>query len=73
MGTQRRRSDQEWCRVFLHNEHIIIEAAKETLGVAFGTTKTHTTRRESWWLREEVQSKLAVKQAMFRELLSCQE
>ncbi|GKA99692.1 craniofacial development protein 2 [Tanacetum coccineum] len=52
---------------------IIKDAAKETLGVAIGTSKTHTARRESWWLCEEVQAIVAVKQARFRELLSCRE
>ncbi|GKE23060.1 hypothetical protein Tco_1434572, partial [Tanacetum coccineum] len=32
---------------------IIKDAAKDALGVAIGTSKTHTTRRESWWLCEE--------------------
>ncbi|GJV42344.1 RNA-directed DNA polymerase, eukaryota, reverse transcriptase zinc-binding domain protein [Tanacetum coccineum] len=54
-------------------EGIIKDAAKDTLGVAIGTSKTHTARRESWWLCEEVQSIVAVKQARFRELLSCRE
>ncbi|GJX21405.1 cell division control protein 6 homolog B-like protein [Tanacetum coccineum] len=35
--------------------------------------KTHTTRRESWWLCEDVQSKVTVKQARFREFLLCRE
>ncbi|GJX99860.1 hypothetical protein Tco_0356879 [Tanacetum coccineum] len=48
-------------------------AAKDTLGVAIRTSKTHTARRESWWLCEEVQAIVAVKQARFRELLSCRE
>ncbi|GJR12096.1 hypothetical protein Tco_0794748 [Tanacetum coccineum] len=52
---------------------IIKDTAKDTLGVAIGTSKTHTARRESWWLCEEVQSIVAVKQVRFRELLSCQE
>ncbi|GJU92645.1 ataxia telangiectasia mutated family protein [Tanacetum coccineum] len=52
---------------------IIKDAAKDTLGVAIGTSKTHTARRESWWLGEEVQSKVAAKQSRFKELLSCQE
>ncbi|GKB79394.1 hypothetical protein Tco_0946289 [Tanacetum coccineum] len=51
----------------------IKEAAKNTLGVAIGSSKTHTARRESWWLCEEVQSKVTAKQARFRELLSCRE
>ncbi|GKC07436.1 craniofacial development protein 2, partial [Tanacetum coccineum] len=52
---------------------IIRDAAKDSLGEALGSSKTHTARRESWWLCEEVQSKVAEKQARFRELLSCQE
>ncbi|GJU78561.1 hypothetical protein Tco_1275631 [Tanacetum coccineum] len=52
---------------------IIKDAAKDTIGVAISTSKTHTTRRESWWPRKEAQSKAAVKHARFRELLSCQE
>ncbi|GKE47080.1 craniofacial development protein 2, partial [Tanacetum coccineum] len=39
---------------------IIKDAAKATLGVAIGTSKTHTARRESWWLYENVQSIVAV-------------
>ncbi|GJX23374.1 hypothetical protein Tco_0227819 [Tanacetum coccineum] len=52
---------------------IIRDAAKDSFGEALGSSKTHTARRESWWLCEEVQSKVAEKQARFRELLSCQE
>nr|GEU82773.1 hypothetical protein [Tanacetum cinerariifolium] len=52
---------------------IIKDATKDSFGVAIGTSKTHTARRESWWLCEEVQSKVAKKQARFKELLTCQE
>ncbi|GJR12094.1 cleavage/polyadenylation specificity factor, 25kDa subunit [Tanacetum coccineum] len=52
---------------------IIKDAVKDTLGVAIRISKTHTARRESWWLCEEVQSIVVVKQARFRELLSCRE
>ncbi|GKB80367.1 retrovirus-related pol polyprotein LINE-1, partial [Tanacetum coccineum] len=52
---------------------IIRDAAKDSLGEALGSSKTHMARRESWWLCEEVQSKVAEKQARFRELVSCQE
>nr|GEY98249.1 hypothetical protein [Tanacetum cinerariifolium] len=48
---------------------IIKDAEKEILGVAIGTSKTHTARRESWWQSEEVQSKVAKKQARFKELI----
>ncbi|GKA90837.1 retrovirus-related pol polyprotein LINE-1 [Tanacetum coccineum] len=54
-------------------ESIIKDASKDSFGVAIGTSKTHTTRRVSWWLCEEVQSKVAEKQARFRELLSWRE
>ncbi|GJW90769.1 retrovirus-related pol polyprotein LINE-1 [Tanacetum coccineum] len=52
---------------------IIKDATKDSLGEALGSSKTHTARRESWWVCEEVQYKVAEKQARFRELLSCQE
>ncbi|GKB39878.1 putative ribonuclease H-like domain-containing protein [Tanacetum coccineum] len=52
---------------------IIRDAAKDSLGEALGSSKIHTARRESWWLCEKVQYKVAEKQARFRELLSCQE
>ncbi|GJR80123.1 retrovirus-related pol polyprotein LINE-1 [Tanacetum coccineum] len=42
---------------------IIKDAAKDTLGVAIWTSKTHTACRKSWWPCEDVQSKVAVKQA----------
>nr|GEV47439.1 hypothetical protein [Tanacetum cinerariifolium] len=48
-------------------------STRDTLGVVIGTLKTHTARRESWWLSEEVQAVVAVKQARFRKLLSCRE
>nr|GEU64173.1 hypothetical protein [Tanacetum cinerariifolium] len=51
----------------------IIKDVADSLGVAIGSSKTHTTRRESWWLCEKVQSKVAEKQARFRELLTCRE
>ncbi|GKF34610.1 hypothetical protein Tco_0107810, partial [Tanacetum coccineum] len=52
---------------------IIRDASKDSLGEALGSSKTHMAHRESWWLCKEVQSKVAEKQARFRELLSCQE
>ncbi|GKE33866.1 hypothetical protein Tco_1453188, partial [Tanacetum coccineum] len=51
----------------------IKDVAKDTLSVAIRTSNTHMTKRESWWLCEEVKSKVAVKQARFRELLLCRE
>ncbi|GKC80833.1 retrovirus-related pol polyprotein LINE-1, partial [Tanacetum coccineum] len=48
-------------------------STQDILGVAIGTSKSHTAYMESWWLCEEVQSKVAVKQARFRELLLCRE
>ncbi|GJX00504.1 hypothetical protein Tco_0184417 [Tanacetum coccineum] len=41
---------------------IIKDAVKDSLSVAIGTSKTHTTSRKSWWLCEEVQYKVVVKQ-----------
>ncbi|XP_071728779.1 uncharacterized protein [Rutidosis leptorrhynchoides] len=49
------------------------EAAKEALGVAIGTSRGHRPDRESWWLNDEVQSKVALKQLRFRDLINCQE
>nr|GEW72371.1 cleavage/polyadenylation specificity factor, 25kDa subunit [Tanacetum cinerariifolium] len=42
---------------------IIKDGVKDSLGVAIGTSNIHTNRKESWWLCEEVQSKVAKKQA----------
>ncbi|XP_071688498.1 uncharacterized protein [Rutidosis leptorrhynchoides] len=49
----------------------IREVAKEALGVAVGTSRGHRSNRESWWLSDEVQSKVALKQQRFRELITC--
>ncbi|XP_071713697.1 uncharacterized protein [Rutidosis leptorrhynchoides] len=51
----------------------IREAAKEALGVAVGTSRGHRSDRESWWFSDEVQSKVALKQLRFRELITCRE
>ncbi|XP_071729258.1 uncharacterized protein [Rutidosis leptorrhynchoides] len=51
----------------------IREVAKETLGVAVGTSRGRKADRESWWYSDEVQSKVALKQLSFRELITCQE
>ncbi|GJS81037.1 putative reverse transcriptase domain-containing protein [Tanacetum coccineum] len=42
---------------------IIKDATKETLGVTIRSLKTHTTRRESWWLGEEERYKEAKREA----------
>ncbi|XP_071700649.1 uncharacterized protein [Rutidosis leptorrhynchoides] len=47
--------------------------AKEVLGVAVGTFRGHRAVRESWWFSDEVQSKVALKQRRFRELITCGE
>ncbi|XP_071726961.1 uncharacterized protein [Rutidosis leptorrhynchoides] len=62
-------ADQMW--TFLAST--IREAAKEALGVAVGTSRGHRSDRESWWLSDEVQSKVALKQLRFRELITCRE
>ncbi|XP_071714629.1 uncharacterized protein [Rutidosis leptorrhynchoides] len=51
----------------------IREAAKEALGVSVGTSRGHRSDRESWWLSDEVQSKVALKQLRFKELITCRE
>ncbi|XP_071708217.1 uncharacterized protein [Rutidosis leptorrhynchoides] len=48
----------------------IREVAKETLGVALGTSRDHRAVRESWWFSDEIQSKVALKQLRFRELIT---
>ncbi|XP_071732172.1 uncharacterized protein [Rutidosis leptorrhynchoides] len=63
------KADQMW--TFLAST--IREAAKEALGVAVGTSRGHRSDRESWWLSDEVQSKVALKQLRFRELITCRE
>ncbi|XP_071698910.1 uncharacterized protein [Rutidosis leptorrhynchoides] len=52
---------------------IIREVAKETLGVVAGFSGRHKSDRESWWLSDKVQSKVALKQLRFRELITCRE
>ncbi|XP_071695820.1 uncharacterized protein [Rutidosis leptorrhynchoides] len=51
----------------------IREAANEALGVVVGTLRGHGSDRESWWLSDEVQSKVALKQLRYRELITCRE
>ncbi|XP_071726315.1 uncharacterized protein [Rutidosis leptorrhynchoides] len=51
----------------------IREVAKESLGVTVGTSRGHRSDRESWWLSDEVQSKVALKQLRFGELITCRE
>ncbi|XP_071727897.1 uncharacterized protein [Rutidosis leptorrhynchoides] len=47
--------------------------AKDVLGVAVGSFRGHRAVRESWWFSDEVQSKVALKQRRFRELITCGE
>ncbi|XP_071704004.1 uncharacterized protein [Rutidosis leptorrhynchoides] len=51
----------------------IRDVAKETLGVAVGTSRGHKSSRESWWISDEVQTKVALKQLRFRELIRCRD
>ncbi|XP_071712410.1 uncharacterized protein [Rutidosis leptorrhynchoides] len=51
----------------------IRDVAKETLGVAVGTSRGHKSCRESWWISDEVQTKVALKQLRFRELVTCRD
>ncbi|XP_071740100.1 uncharacterized protein [Rutidosis leptorrhynchoides] len=48
----------------------IREVAKEALGVTLGTSRAHKSSRESWWLSDDVQTKVALKQMRFRELIT---
>ncbi|XP_071740298.1 uncharacterized protein [Rutidosis leptorrhynchoides] len=51
----------------------IREVAKEVLGRAVGSSRGHKFDRESWWLSDDVQTKVALKQIRFRELITCRE
>ncbi|XP_071699534.1 uncharacterized protein [Rutidosis leptorrhynchoides] len=51
----------------------IRDVAKETLGVAVGISRGHKSSRESWWISDEVQTKVALKQLRFRELIRCRD
>ncbi|GJS91806.1 retrovirus-related pol polyprotein LINE-1, partial [Tanacetum coccineum] len=62
-------ADQMWNTL----ARVMKDAAKDSLGVANESARTHSTHRESWWFCEEVQTKVATKQSRFIELLSCRE
>ncbi|GKD38477.1 retrovirus-related pol polyprotein LINE-1 [Tanacetum coccineum] len=62
-----RNADQMWNTL----ASVIRDVAKESLGVASESARTHSTHRESWWFGEEVQTKVATKQSRFKELLAC--
>ncbi|GKD07239.1 kinesin light chain-related protein 3, partial [Tanacetum coccineum] len=59
-------AEQMWNRL----ANTIREAAKETLGVVAGTSRTRIGCRESWWISDEVQDKVKAKQTRFREHIS---
>nr|GEU46587.1 hypothetical protein [Tanacetum cinerariifolium] len=52
---------------------VIRDVAKDSLGVASKSARTYSTYRESWWFCEEVQTKVAMKQSRFKELLACRD
>ncbi|XP_071728353.1 uncharacterized protein [Rutidosis leptorrhynchoides] len=58
--------DQIWNRMV----STIREVAKEALWVALGMSRAHKSSRESWWLSDDVQTKVALKQTRFRELIT---
>ena len=64
-----RDADQMWNTL----AGTIRDVAKISLGVASGSARTQSTRRESWWFSEEVQIKVAEKQARFKEFLLSRE
>ncbi|XP_071704042.1 uncharacterized protein [Rutidosis leptorrhynchoides] len=51
----------------------IRDVSKETIGVTVGLSRGHKSSRESWWISDEVQTKFALKQPRFRELITCQD
>nr|GEV29750.1 retrovirus-related Pol polyprotein LINE-1 [Tanacetum cinerariifolium] len=60
-------ADQMWNTL----ASVIRDVAKDFLGVASESARTDSTHRESWWFREEGQTKVAMKQSRFKELLAC--
>ncbi|PWA60844.1 hypothetical protein CTI12_AA378710 [Artemisia annua] len=54
-----RDADQMWNSII----DIIKEAAKDSLGVASGASRSQLHNRESWWFCEDVQAKVAAKQS----------
>ncbi|GJV57817.1 hypothetical protein Tco_1458822 [Tanacetum coccineum] len=60
-------ADQMWNTL----ASVIRDVAKESLGVASESARTHSTHRESWWFGKEVQTKVATKQSRFKELFAC--
>nr|GEV20881.1 hypothetical protein [Tanacetum cinerariifolium] len=62
-----RNADKMWNTL----ASVIRDVAKDFLGVASESARTHSTHRESWWFCEEVQTKVAMKQSRFKELLAC--
>ncbi|XP_071740786.1 uncharacterized protein [Rutidosis leptorrhynchoides] len=61
--------DQIWNRM----ASTIREVEKEALWVTLGTSRAHKSSRESWWLSDDVQTKVALKQTRFRELITFEE
>nr|GEV20937.1 hypothetical protein [Tanacetum cinerariifolium] len=64
-----RNADQMW-NTFAD---VIRDVAKDSLGVASESAKTYSTHMESWWFCKEVQTKVAMKQSRFKELLACRD
>ncbi|XP_071738612.1 uncharacterized protein [Rutidosis leptorrhynchoides] len=62
-------ADQMWNRM----ASAIRDVAKETLSVVVGTSRGHMSNRESWWISDEVQTKVALKQLRFKELTTCRD
>ncbi|GJV57818.1 retrovirus-related pol polyprotein LINE-1 [Tanacetum coccineum] len=62
-----RNADQMWNTL----ASVIRDVAKESLGVASESARTHSTHKESWWFGKEVQTKVATKQSRFKELFAC--
>ncbi|GJT66559.1 ribonuclease H-like domain-containing protein [Tanacetum coccineum] len=51
----------------------IREAVKDSLGVASGSARSYSSHKESCWFDEKVQSKVALNETRFKELLLCHE
>ncbi|GJR27882.1 retrovirus-related pol polyprotein LINE-1 [Tanacetum coccineum] len=62
-------ADQMWNTL----ARCIKDASKDSVGVTMESLRTRSSHRESCWFSEEVQTKIAAKQARFRELFLCHE
>nr|XP_043625403.1 uncharacterized protein LOC122596819 [Erigeron canadensis] len=56
-------------QLWTHLARSVRETAKEVLGVTIEISRQCKVGRESWWISEEVQTKVATKHCCFKELI----